>query len=103
MKLKSYEIIDHGMDGSQSIFGCGISRTKYTHVWTGAGDSSKEAYNDALDQMYADIGDLADKMPKRPAGFSLRPRVPVDYEDVYFYVSIRAEIIEEKGREDNIV
>lgn len=96
MKIKSYEIIDHGMDGSQYFQGCGTSYTKYTHVWTGAGDSSKEAYNDALDQMYADIGDLADKMPKRPVGFSLRQRVPAKYEDVYFYVSIRAEIIEEK-------
>lgn len=97
MKLKSYEIIDHGMDGSQYFQGCGISRTKYTHVWTGAGESSKEAYNDALDQMYAHIGEVADKMPKRPAGFSLRPRVPADYDDVYFYASICAEIVEEKA------
>lgn len=97
MKLKSYEIIDHGMDGSQYFPGCGTSYTKFTHVWTGAGDSNKEAYNDALDQMYDDFVYLADKMPKRPAGFTLRPRVPADYEDVYFYVSIRAEIVEEKA------
>lgn len=96
MKLKSYEIIDHGMDNCQYFEGCGVSYTKYTHVWTGAGDSSKEAYNDALDMMYADIGDLADKVPKNPAGFRTRPTVPARSEDLYFYVSIRAELEEEK-------
>jgi len=96
MKLISYEILDHGMSHSQYFNGCGVSYTHFTHVWTGAGDNSKEAYNDALDQAYTDIGDLADKFQKRPAGFTLRPTVPADSEDVYFYVSIRARIQEEK-------
>ena len=92
MKLISYEILDHGMDHSQYFQGCGTAFTNFTHVWTGVGNSSKEAYNDALDQAYMDISDLADKFPKRPAGFTLRPTVPADSEDVYFYVSIRARI-----------
>jgi hypothetical protein len=96
MKLISYEILDHGMDHNQYFQGCGTAFTNFTHVWTGAGNSSKEAYNDALDQAYMDIGDLADKFQKRPAGFTLRPTVPQDSEDVYFYVSIRARIQEEK-------
>ncbi len=96
MKLISYEILDHGMDHSQYFQGCGTAFTNFTHVWTGAGDSSKEAYNDALGQAYMDIGDLADKFQKRPAGFTLRPTVPHDSEDVYFYVSIRARIKEEE-------
>ena len=95
MKLISYEILDHGRDHSQYFQGCGVAFTNFTHVWTGAGDSSKEAYNDALDQAYMDIGDLADKFQKRPVGFTLRPTVPHDSEDVYFYVSIRARIKEE--------
>ena len=92
MKLISYEIRDHGMNHSQYFQGCGTAFTNFTHVWTGAGDSSKEAYNDALDQAYMDIGDLADKFQKRPVGFTLRPTVPHDSEDVYFYVSIRARL-----------
>lgn len=96
MKLISYEILDHGMAHSQYFQGCGTAFTNFTHVWTGAGNSSKEAYNDALEQAYMDIGDLADKLPKRPDGFTLRPTVPADSDDLYFYVSIRARIKEEK-------
>jgi hypothetical protein len=92
MKLISYEILDHGMDHSQYFQGCGRAFTNSTHVWTGAGESKKDAYNDALEQAYMDIGDLADKFQKRPAGFTMRPRVPYDSDDLYFYVSIRARL-----------
>lgn len=93
MKIKAYELIDHGMENSQYFQGCGTSCTKFTDVWTGIGDSSKEAYEDAVGQAYMDIGDAADKLPKRPAGFTLRPRVPADSWDVCFYVSIRAVVV----------
>jgi hypothetical protein len=96
MKLISYEILDHGMDHSQYFQGCGTAYTDFTNVWTGAGNNAKEAYNDALDQAYMDIGGIADKFPKRPAGIRSRPCVPVNSEDMYFYVSIRARIQEEK-------
>lgn len=94
MKIKAYELIDHGIANCQYFPGCGTSFTKFTHVWTGVGDSSKEAYEDAVDQAYMDIGDAADKLPKRPAGFTLRPRIPAYSWDVGFYVSIRAKVIE---------
>ena len=96
MKLIEYEIINHGIDLSQYFQGCGVSFMDYTHVWTGVGDSSKEAYNDALDQMFSEDQEAAAMMPTRPAGFRLRPRVPHDSEDVYFYVSIRARLKEGK-------
>lgn len=96
MKLISYEILDHGMDHSQYFQGCGTAFSRFTHVWTGAGNNAKEAYNDALDQAYMDIGDIADKFPKRPAEIRTRPCVPCYSEDMYFYVSIRARILEEK-------
>ena len=96
MKLIEYEIIDHGRMYSQYFRGCGTSFTRFTHVWTGVGSSSKEAYNDALDQMFMDDSEAAEKMPTRPAGFTLHPKVPPDLEDVYFYVSIRARLKEGK-------
>ena len=96
MKLIECEIIDHGRMYSHYFRGCGTSFTRFTHVWTGVGSSSKEAYNDALDQMFVDDSEAAEKMPTRPAGFTLRPRVPHDSEDVYFYVSIRARLKEGK-------
>ncbi len=94
MKIIEYEIINHGMEHSQYFQGCGTSFMDYTHVWTGVGDSSKEAYNDALDQMAMDDEQAAVMMPTRPAGFTLRPKVPCDSEDIYFYVSIRARLKE---------
>ena len=92
MKLIDYEIVNHGMEHSQYFEGCGTSFTKFTHVWTGVGDSSKEAYNDALSQMFMDDSAAAEKMPVRPACFTLHPTVPRDSEDIYFYVSIRAQL-----------
>ena len=92
MKVIEYEIINHGMEHSQYFQGYGVYGTRFTHVWTGVGDSSKEAYNDALDQMFMDDREAAEKMPTRPSGIRARPKVPHDSEDVYFYVSIRARL-----------
>lgn len=96
MKVIEYEIINHGMEHSQYFQGCGVYGTRFTHVWTGIGDSSKEAYNDALDQMFMDDREAAEKMPNRPGGFKLRPKIPAGLEDIYFYVSIRARLKEGK-------
>lgn len=96
MKLIEYEIINHGMEHSQYFRGYGVSGTRYTHVWTGIGDSAKEAYSDALDQMAVDDEQAAVMMPTRPPGFTLHPKVQHDLEDVYFYVSIRARLKEGK-------
>ncbi len=96
MKVIEYEIINHGMEHSQYFRGYGVSGTRYTHVWTGIGDSAKEAYSDALDQMAMEDQQAALMMPTRPSGIRVRPRVPHDSEDVYFYVSIRARLKEGK-------
>jgi hypothetical protein len=96
MKLIEYEIIDHGMEHSQYFQGCGTSHTRFTHVWTGIGDSAKEAYNDALDQMFMDDSEAAEKMPTRPAGFRTRPKVPAHWEDINYIVTIRARLKEGK-------
>ncbi len=96
MKVIEYEIINHGMEHSQYFQGCGTSFMDYTHVWTGVGSSSKEAYNDALEQMAVDDEQAAVMMPTRPPGFTLHPKVQHDLEDVYFYVSIRARLKEGK-------
>jgi hypothetical protein len=92
MKVIEYEIINHGMEHSQYFQGCGTSFTRFTHVWTGIGDSSKEAYNDALEQMAMEDEQAAVMMPTRPSGIRTRPRVPRGSEDIYFYVSIRARL-----------
>lgn len=94
VKITKWEIVDHQMDHAQYFQGCGVSNTPYTHCWTGAGDSSKEAYNDALDQAFADLGEAASVLPTRPRGIAARPTVPKGWEEYYFYVSIRAKVKE---------
>lgn len=96
MKLSEYEIIDHGMEHSQYFEGCGVYGTRFTHVWTGIGDSCKEAYNDALDQMFMDDREAAEKMPKRPVGVRARPKVPAHWDDINWLVTIRARLKEGK-------
>ena len=92
MKVIEYEIINHGMEHSQYFQGCGTSFTRFTHVWTGIGESSKEAYNDALEQMAMEDGQAAVMMPTRPSGIRVRPKVPAHWEDINYIVTIRARL-----------
>ena len=92
MKLIQYEIINHGMEHSQYFRGYGVSGTRYTHVWTGIGDSAKEAYSDALDQMAMEDQQAALMMPTRPSGIRARPKVPAHWEDINYIVTIRARL-----------
>lgn len=94
MKVIEYEIINHGMEHSQYFQGCGTSFTRFTHVWTGIGDSSKEAYNDALEQMAMEDEQAAVMMPTRPSGIRVRPKVPPHWEDINYIVTIRARLKE---------
>ena len=96
MKVIEYEIINHGMEHSQYFQGCGTSFTRFTHVWTGIGDSSKEAYNDALEQMAMEDEQAAVMMPTRPSGIRVRPKVPAHWEDINYIVTIRARLKEGK-------
>ena len=50
-QVTDYELIDHGIDGSQYFQGCGAAYTKFDNVATGAGDTFAEALDDALEQM----------------------------------------------------
>ena len=93
--LKSYEIINHGIENSSYFQGCGTSYTRFTHCFTGIGDDAKEAYEDAIELAYQG-GDVAsadlEKLPRRPRGINKKMRVPASYEDCYVYVSIRLEV-----------
>lgn len=88
--MKKYEIISHGMERSDYFQGCGVSFTSFDHCITGIGSNEKEAYEDAVEQVYK-VDDNADalRLPTRPRGIRSRPTVPASSEDLYFYVSIR--------------
>lgn len=45
------EVIDHGAEHCQYFQGCGVAFTRFNHVITGCGDTPREAFEDALDQL----------------------------------------------------
>jgi hypothetical protein len=62
-QVTDFELIDHGIDGSQYFPGCGTSFTDFAHVATGCGDNPAEALDDLLEQVASstsglDIDDL---------------------------------------------
>jgi hypothetical protein len=94
-KAIKYKIINHGYDHSQYFQGQGTAYTEYDMAFTGIGDNAKEAYNDALDQVYgADIDQISlDILPTRPRGIRVTDKVPdryheADYDEYHWYVSI---------------
>ena len=96
IKIADYEIIDHGYDHAQYFQGCGTAFTDYDVAITGAGNNAKEAYEDALEQVYM-MGYDGDKLPKRPRGINARHKAPAVYyrdeeNEFYYYVSIRIRV-----------
>jgi hypothetical protein len=93
-KIKEFEIIDHGYEHNQYFQGCGVSLTRFDRCYTGAGYSAKEAYKDAVEQVYSSGEYDGNDLPKRPRGIRERDKVPAKYvkqeeNEVYWYISVR--------------
>ena len=52
--IADYELVDHGIDGSQYFQGCSTVFPYYDHVVTGCGENPAEAIDDALDNLAQD-------------------------------------------------
>ena len=99
-KITAYEIINHGYDNSQYFQGCGTYGTEYNEVFTGIGNNAKEAYEDAVEQIYSmpyDTESIEKIIPIRPKGIRIKDKVPATYtkddeSDCYWYVSIRVKV-----------
>ena len=50
-RIEEYEIINHGVQHSDYFQGCGTKFTEFTDVATGAGNSEREALDDALEDL----------------------------------------------------
>ena len=90
--MHAYEIVNHGWSNSQYFQGCGTAYTEFDHVATGCGTDAKQAYKDAVENIYFSEGSIADRLrlPKRPRGIRAHDRVPAQSdEDCFWYVSIR--------------
>lgn len=51
LKIGEFELIDHGIDGSQYFPGCGTTFTRFNHVATGCGDNPSEALDDLIEMV----------------------------------------------------
>lgn len=49
-RIEEYEIVDHGIEHEQYFQGCGTAFSKFDDVYTGIGNSLKDALNDAAEQ-----------------------------------------------------
>lgn len=86
--IKDYQVINHGMDHEQYFQGCGIVHTKFNHVVTGAGETAKEAYEDAVEQLASQGYDVRG-VPTKPRGIRKTDKIPSDAPDeIFWYVSI---------------
>jgi hypothetical protein len=103
MKITDYEILSHGCMYPDYFQGCGVYGTNFEYVQTGAGCSEKEAFDDALEQIYMEhskitiSADLKDEGEKASDDSSECMRE--DEEDSsecgnesYFYVSVRYNV-----------
>lgn len=95
MKIKDFEIINHGYDHAQYFRGCGTYGTDFEHVVTGCGDNAKEAYEDAAEQVA--MAGHGSNLPVRPRGINAKDKVPArlskeEMNEMYWYVSIRYNV-----------
>ncbi len=93
--IKSFEIINHGVEHSQYFSGCGLSHTAFEDIATGCGDSAKEALDDALESL-SQNGWLTYSIKNELSIVSEIPKVEDaddnelnESNDCYHYVSVR--------------
>jgi hypothetical protein len=93
-----YEIINHGYMRPDYFQGWGTAYTDFDYAVTGCGNNAKEAYNDAVEQIYRIHIDgtyemkrvvEALKLPTRPKGIRAKDKVPESDSESYWYVGIR--------------
>ena len=106
MQKIEYEIIDHGVCGSQYFQGCGTTFTSYSECVTGIGNGPQEALKDACEQLACSSdGDIdfseLDQEPMMIDSDYTKDTVPEigdEYpeldNEIYHYISIRWNYIE---------
>ena len=81
---------NHGVEGAQYFQGCGTAFTRWDDVAVGHGNTSLEAYDDAVEQL-AMSGWKVHLLPKRPRGFSNKSELPKDLDEdseLYHYACV---------------
>ena len=95
--MNNYEILNHGVEHSDYFQGCGCAFTRYMSCVTGCGMNAKEAYEDAIEQIYGAHFDSKAvdglKLPENPKGHGINKKNKVSAKDqknednsMYYYV-----------------
>jgi len=86
---KKYQIVDLGVEHPDYFTGFGTAFSGFSNSVYGIGDTAKEAYDDAVEQVYQ-VDDNANKLklPKSP-GFSGRTTKAERESEFYYHVGIR--------------
>lgn len=98
--VRSFQILDHGWDNSQSFQGCGLAFTLFDDIATGCGNNPREALNDALESLAQNDWDTSAISDARIAELSDVSDIPAQEdedgnpsedqaEECYHYVSVR--------------
>jgi hypothetical protein len=89
--VRSFEVINHGVEHSQYFQGCGLAFTRFEDVATGIGDSPFEALEDALESLAQNNWDVSAVVNDLPKDSDLPEAEDDDAEpsEVYHYVSVR--------------
>lgn len=97
MRVSRFEVLNHGANHSQYFNGC--SSYGFQHVVTGCGSTSKEAYNDAIEQIASWVDDT-DLIPDTHDAVSGANNYNVFEEheeneesEIWCYVSIRYDLV----------
>lgn len=86
--VSEFEIISHGCMWSDYFQGCGIAGTGFDEVSTGAGETEKSAFEDALEQL-ASSGWETDTL--QDEGKKANGKDLAEGDDCHYYVSVRVK------------
>lgn len=86
--IKSYQIVDHGIEHEQYFQGCGISFISYQDIATGMGNNYSDALDDAADSLAQNNWDTStiEELKMRPVNGQI-----INNPDIHYYLSIRVK------------
>ena len=97
-KIIAYEIVDHGVEHEAYFQGCGVAFTKYDEVYTGIGNSLREALEDAAEQAATNGVEIPSKLDDE---ISLALEREYNEPEHWYYASIRVKLGTSKSEDNN--
>lgn len=93
--IVDFELISHGFEHPDYFQGCGVMCTPFASVVTGCGNTEKEAFEDAIEQIACEgiegFEAIKEEANSEGLGETIQDQGPdaKEYDQNYFYFSIR--------------